>query len=57
MAELEKMSPDTYSIRCSEILDLSILLGTGHEYLIFQLSVTKDLAKTGRGIRRENGYF
>ena len=36
---------------------LSILLDSGHEYLIFQLSVTKDLAKIGRGMKRGNDYF
>lgn len=31
----KKPSPDPYRIRSSEILDLSILPDSGHEYLIF----------------------
>lgn len=49
-AEWEKMSPDPYRICCSEILDLRIFPDPGHEYLIFQLSMTKDLAKTSGGL-------
>lgn len=54
--KLEKRSLDPYKIHFSEILDLSISLDSGHEYLIFQLSMTKNLAKTGGRIRRGN-YF
>lgn len=56
-SELEKMSLDPYRIRSSEMLDLSILLDSGHEYLILQLSMMKGLAKTGGRIRRGNDCF
>lgn len=46
----KKMSPGCYWNCCSEILDLRILPDSGHEYLIFQLSMTKDLAKIGGGL-------
>lgn len=52
----KKMSLDPCRICSSEILDFSVLLDSRHEYLIFQLSMTKDLAKTGGGIRTENVY-
>lgn len=56
-SELEKkLSLDPCRICSNEILDFSVLLDSRHEYLIFQLSMTKDLAKTGRGIRAENVY-
>lgn len=54
--ELEKRSLDPYKIHSSEILDLGISLDCGHEYLIFQLGMMKNLAKTDRRIRR-GSYF
>lgn len=52
----ERKSLDPCRICSSEILDFTVLLDSRHEYLIFQLSMTKDLAKTGRGIRTEIVY-
>lgn len=50
------ISADPCRICSSEIQDFSVLLESGHEYLIFQLSMTKDLTNTSRGIRTENIY-
>lgn len=52
----KKWSLDPCRICSNEILDFSVLLDSRHEYLIFHLIMTKDLTKTGRGIRTESVY-